>query len=92
LGIEKDPPYAYKDKTDNYDAPLDAQKKEAESHKTATKAGVFKLNMHPKEYFDKNPFLEDGKVKGGGDKERSKSAPSDTKPFKPSSPGKKPGW
>ncbi|CAF0752051.1 unnamed protein product, partial [Didymodactylos carnosus] len=88
LGIEKDPPYAYKDKTDSYNAPLDTQKKESESHKAAMKAGVFKLNMHPKEYFDKNPFLEDPKVKGGGDKERSKSAPSDTKPFKPSSPGK----
>jgi len=25
LGIDKDPPYAYKDKTDNYDASLQAQ-------------------------------------------------------------------
>ncbi len=48
------------------------------------KAGVFKLNMHPKEYFDRNPFIDDGK--GGrkrGDIERSRSAPSDKKkPFK----------
>jgi hypothetical protein len=54
------------------------------------KAGVFKLNMHPKEYFDRNPFHEDGK--GGKHrseaKERSKSAPSDRKPFKFSSPPK----
>lgn len=26
VGIDKDPPYAYKDKTDNYDASLDAQR------------------------------------------------------------------
>jgi len=26
LGIDKDPPYAYKDKTDNYEASLDAQR------------------------------------------------------------------
>jgi hypothetical protein len=54
------------------------------------KAGVFKLNMHPKAFFNGNPFHEDGK--GGKsrdeDKERSKSAPSDKKPFKCSSPGK----
>ncbi len=54
------------------------------------KAGVFKLNMHPKEYFDRNPFHENGKggKNRGETKERSKSAPSDKKPFKYSSPGK----
>jgi hypothetical protein len=54
------------------------------------KAGVFKLNMHPKDLFDRNPFHEDGKGgKGHGEeKERSRSAPSDKKPFKYSSPGK----
>jgi hypothetical protein len=54
------------------------------------KAGVFKLNMHPREYFDRNPFHEQGK--GGknrvGSGERSKSASSDKRPFKYSSPGK----
>lgn len=46
--------------------------------------------MHPKEYFDRNPFHEDGKGGKGRDeeKERSRSAPSDKKPFKYSSPGK----
>ena len=54
------------------------------------KAGVFKLNMHPKEFFDRNPFHEDGKggKNRGEGRERSKSAPSDKKPFKYSSPGK----
>jgi hypothetical protein len=54
------------------------------------KAGVFKLNMHPKEYFDRNPFYDDSKggTRRDHDKERSKSAPSTGKPFKCSSPGK----
>jgi hypothetical protein len=55
------------------------------------KGPVFKLNMRPKEYFDRNPYHDDGKgAKHRGDgKERSKSAPSDKRPFKYSSPGKK---
>ena len=54
------------------------------------KAGVFKLNMHPREYFDRNPYHDDGKggKNRGQEKERSRSAPSDKKPFKYSSPGK----
>lgn len=46
--------------------------------------------MHPKEYFDRNPFRDDGKggKSRGEGKERSKSAPSDRKPFKYSSPPK----
>jgi hypothetical protein len=46
--------------------------------------------MHPKQFFDTNPFREAGK--GGRsrseEKERSRSAPSDKKPFKYSSPSK----
>lgn len=55
------------------------------------KGPVFRLNMHAKEYFDRNPFIDDGKGgrRRGEAKERSKSAPSDKKPFKFSSPGKK---
>ncbi len=53
------------------------------------KGGAFKLNMHPKEFFDRNPYHEDGKTgKKPEEKERSQSAPSDKKPFKYSSPGK----
>jgi hypothetical protein len=59
-------------------------------HKASLKAGVFKLNMHPKDLFDRNPFGDDGKggKKGSEEKERSKSAPIGTKPFKYSSPAK----
>jgi hypothetical protein len=54
------------------------------------KAGVFKLNMHPKEYFDRNPFQDNtrGGKNRGESKERSRSAPSNKKTFKYSSPGK----
>ena len=54
------------------------------------KAGVFKLNMHPTEFFNRNPFQDDGKGGKGRSaaKERSTSAPSDKRPFKYSSPGK----
>ena len=46
--------------------------------------------MHPREYFDGNPFHEDGKTRKSrsAGQERSKSAPGDKKPFKYSSPGK----
>jgi hypothetical protein len=56
-------------------------------HKASLKAGVFKLNMHPKDLFDRNPFGDDGKgvKKVSEEKERSKSAPTDRKPFKYSS-------
>ena len=46
--------------------------------------------MHPKDFFDRNPFHEDGKSgkSRAEEKERSKSAPSDKRPFKYSSPPK----
>ncbi|CAF0948500.1 unnamed protein product [Rotaria sp. Silwood1] len=90
LGVDKDPPYTYKDKVDKYDASIEAQRRDYTQHKAALKAGVFKLNMHPKEYFDRNPFHEDGKGGKGRDeeKQRSSSAPTDKKVFKFSSPGK----
>ncbi len=53
------------------------------------KGGAFKLNMHPKDYFDLNPYRYEGKGgKTHEEKERSRSAPTDKKPFKFSSPGK----
>ena len=62
--------------------------KEIAAHKNATKGGAFKLNMHPRAYFDANPYASDRPGKRGG----SAGLPSkkdDSKPFKPSSPGKR---
>lgn len=80
------PPY----QSDRYDRARELTKKEITSHKNATKGGPFKLNMHPRAYFDINPYSSDKLPKRGG----SATLPSkkdDSKPFKPSSPGKKPG-
>ncbi|XP_045212300.2 UPF0602 protein C4orf47 homolog isoform X1 [Mercenaria mercenaria] len=80
------PPY----QSDRYERARELAKKEIASHKNATKGGAFKLNMHPRAYFDVNPYNSDKLPK------RSSSAgiasrKDDSKPFKPSSPGKKPG-
>ena len=37
------------------------------------KGGVFKLNMHPRDYFDRNPYQENGKGGKGGKVEKSKN-------------------
>lgn len=58
--------------------------KENESHKAALKGAAFKLNMHPKAYFDSNPYASDKPL--GPKKEEAKRMP--VNPFKPSSPGK----
>ncbi|XP_052264924.1 UPF0602 protein C4orf47 homolog isoform X1 [Dreissena polymorpha] len=88
VGVTIGPYPAYKN--DLYERARELAKKEIASHKNATKGGPFKLNMHPRAYFDGNPYNSDKLPK------RSSSAtlPSkkdDSKPFKPSSPGKKPG-
>nr|XP_056711788.1 UPF0602 protein C4orf47 homolog [Euleptes europaea] len=63
-------------------------KKTSEDHHRLMKGGPFKLDLYPREYFDMNPYIDEG------------SAPPPKKPpaqvpiqtaFKPSSPGKKPG-
>lgn len=75
---------------DSYDMHRELNRKEIASHKNATKGGAFRLNMHPRAYFDGNPYSSDRAGKRGG----SATLPTkkdDSKPFKPSSPGKKPG-
>ncbi|XP_060102432.1 cilia-and flagella-associated protein 96 [Heteronotia binoei] len=63
-------------------------KKMSEEHHRLLKGGPFKLNLYPREYFDLNPYHDEGPM------------PPPKKPptqvpihvaFKPSSPGKKPG-
>lgn len=76
--------------SDLYNRARELTKKEIAAHKNATKGGAFKLNMHPRAYFDANPYASDRPGKRGG----SAGLPSkkdDSKPFKPSSPGKRPG-
>ena len=61
--------------------------KEIQAHKSATKGGAFRLNMHPTAYFDRNPYSSD-KVRGRSGSATLPSKKDDVKPFKPSSPGK----
>lgn len=50
------------------------------------KGGAFRLNMHPRTFFDSNPFHSDRPL--GPNKKALPKIPV-TKPFKPSSPAKK---
>lgn len=76
-----------KHQTDEYDRAKERTKKENESHRKALKGGAFRLNMHAKSFFDENPYRTDKPLPPL----KSQSGKSgDVKPFKPSSPGKKP--
>ncbi|XP_069124783.1 cilia-and flagella-associated protein 96-like isoform X2 [Argopecten irradians] len=74
---------------DTYDVHKDIAKKELANHKNAVKGAAFRLNMHPKAYFDQNPYASD-KLLGRRSVSAGVSKKEDVKPFKPSSPGKKP--
>lgn len=71
--------------SDNFERARDIHRKETELAKKQMKGGSFKLNMHPKEYFDENPFRSDKPLPPP----KKISAPKETaKPFRPSNPGK----
>ncbi|KAL0593989.1 UPF0602 protein C4orf47 [Plecturocebus cupreus] len=73
---------------DFYDAPKQNYKKENEEQHRLLKGAPFKLNLHPRDYFDANPYFSEEPLPPIKRKEK-KEAISNT--FKPSSPGKKPG-
>ena len=60
--------------------------KQQQQHKSLLKGGAFRLNMHPRTYFDSNPYHADRPL--GPPKKTSPKLPA-VKPFKPSSPAKK---
>ncbi|KAG8453714.1 hypothetical protein GDO86_000370 [Hymenochirus boettgeri] len=79
-------PYPYS--SENYDISKEQMKKEHEIHKSKLKGGSFKLNLHPKDYFNANPYYTDKPLpplKNQSEKKQS------GKPFKPSSPAKQAG-
>lgn len=75
--------------TDPFSRGVEKMKKEVAQHKASMKAGAFRLNMHPQDYFDGNPYRSDKPLPPV--KKPLSAGPKDLKPFKPSSPGKKPG-
>ncbi|XP_053112828.1 UPF0602 protein C4orf47 homolog [Hemicordylus capensis] len=63
-------------------------KKTSDEHHRLMKGGPFKLNLYPREYFDMNPYHDDQPLPP------AKKTPPEIpvrNPFKPTSPGKKPG-
>ncbi|XP_068134796.1 cilia-and flagella-associated protein 96 [Hyperolius riggenbachi] len=74
--------------SDDYDRAREMMKKESEGHKSRLKGGAFRLNLHPKDFFDGNPYRTDKPLPPLRKKEAKKEA---VKPFKPSSPAKEPG-
>ncbi|KAH0520188.1 UPF0602 protein [Microtus ochrogaster] len=73
---------------DLYDAAKLNYKKDNEEHHRLLKGTPFKLNLHPKEYFDSNPYFLENPLPPLRREEKKETI---LKPFKPSSPGKKPG-
>ncbi|XP_028658836.1 UPF0602 protein C4orf47 homolog [Erpetoichthys calabaricus] len=76
--------YSYS--ADPYERARELSKKEFLSHKTMYKGGAFRLNLHPKDFFDANPYKTD---KHFPPVSKSLDRKQDVKPFKPSSPAKK---
>ncbi|CAL1545850.1 unnamed protein product [Lymnaea stagnalis] len=73
---------------DEFNKGVQMYKQELQKHKAALKAGAFRLNMHPADYFNGNPYRSDvpdpGQRKWAGDL----PAKPITTPFRPSNPGK----
>uniref|UniRef100_A0A8D0BT11 Cilia-and flagella-associated protein 96 n=1 Tax=Salvator merianae TaxID=96440 RepID=A0A8D0BT11_SALMN len=79
----------YLHSADLYDSERINFKKISEEHHHLMKGGPFKLNLYPREYFDINPYFDEKPLPP---LKKQPSAKVDMhNPFKPSSPGKKPG-
>ncbi|XP_038611081.1 UPF0602 protein C4orf47 homolog [Tachyglossus aculeatus] len=74
--------------SDFYDTAKDNLKKEMEAHRSRLKGTAFKLNLHPKEYFNPNPYFLENPLPPLKKREKAKHTGL---PFKPTSPPKKPG-
>ncbi|XP_073777727.1 cilia-and flagella-associated protein 96 isoform X2 [Danio rerio] len=74
--------------SDPYDRAKEMLKREITAHKSMLKGGAFRLNLHPNEYFDGNPYKFDKPLPPPKKIEEKKHF---AVPFKPSSPSKKAG-
>nr|XP_046262701.1 UPF0602 protein C4orf47 homolog isoform X2 [Scatophagus argus]XP_046262702.1 UPF0602 protein C4orf47 homolog isoform X2 [Scatophagus argus]XP_046262704.1 UPF0602 protein C4orf47 homolog isoform X2 [Scatophagus argus] len=76
--------------SDPYDRAREALKKEETIHRSKFKNGPFKINLHPRDYFQSNPYRSDKPLPPA-----HKPLPPGRKvspvPFKPASPSKKMG-
>ncbi|KAM7388903.1 hypothetical protein PAMP_022907 [Pampus punctatissimus] len=76
--------------SDPYDRTKEALKKEAAIHRSKLKHGPFKLNLHPRDYFQGNPYHSD-KPLPPTHKPLPPAQKVSAVPFKPSSPSKRIG-
>ncbi|TRY59459.1 hypothetical protein DNTS_014799 [Danionella cerebrum] len=74
--------------SDPYDRAKKILKDEIMAHKSMLKGGAFRLNLHPVEYFDNNPYKIDKPLPPQKKTEEKRNF---AMPFKPSSPSKKAG-
>ncbi|XDV37125.1 hypothetical protein PO909_006784 [Leuciscus waleckii] len=74
--------------SDPYDRAKEMLKREIMSHKSMLKGGAFRLNLHPNECFDSNPYKFDKPLPPPKKTDGKKHF---MVPFKPSSPSKKNG-
>lgn len=74
--------------SDAYERARELRKKEMEGSLKARKGGAYKLNLHPKAYFDGNPYKSDRPLPP---LKETRKPPEVLKPFKPSSPPKEIG-
>lgn len=74
--------------SDAYERARELRKKEMEGSLKARKGGAYKLNLHPKAYFDGNPYKSNRPLPPV---KETKKPPEGLKPFKPSSPAKEIG-
>ncbi|XP_062514309.1 cilia-and flagella-associated protein 96-like [Corticium candelabrum] len=71
--------------SEQYERAKDLRKSESETHKKKMVGSAFKLNCHPMDTFDINPYRSDKPLPPLKEAKQSKEA---VKPFKPSSPAK----
>uniref|UniRef100_A0A672KB28 Cilia-and flagella-associated protein 96 n=1 Tax=Sinocyclocheilus grahami TaxID=75366 RepID=A0A672KB28_SINGR len=74
--------------SDPYDRAKEMLKREVMAHKSMLKGGAFRLNLHPVECFNSNPYKFDKPLQPPKKTEEKKHI---ALPFKPSSPSKKTG-
>ncbi|XP_069388083.1 cilia-and flagella-associated protein 96 [Paralichthys olivaceus] len=76
--------------SDPYDRAKDVLKREAAIHRSKLRDGPFKLNLHPRDYFQGNPYHSD-KPLTPAQKPLPPAQKMSLVPFKPPSPGKRIG-
>ncbi|XP_033127385.1 UPF0602 protein C4orf47 homolog [Anneissia japonica] len=79
---------SYTYSSNSFDKGKELRWRELEEHRKAMKGGSFKLNMHPKAYFDGNPYASDRPLPPLKANKQS-TEKKGVHPFKPSSPAKK---